>query len=140
MRMFRIACLAATVVSLTACDDDKYAAILHESGAPSASALPTPAAVSAPVASAPAPPPKPKGPCPKDKTVTFTDAATEAVVRFQLGKPQGPIARSDLPRVKTLDITKTHADEVDMCLVSSCTGVKGLYFGSGPLDDVTPLK
>jgi internalin A len=127
------------------CDDDKSSAKPVASSAPSASTqaaatAPPPVTASASVAAAPPAPPKKRGPCTKEATITFTDANTETIVRRQLVKPTGPILRADLPRIKTLVLTDTKSDDVDMCLIAECTGAKSLYFGPGGLEDISPVK
>ena len=84
---------------------------------------------------------KREGPCSKDANVTFTDATLEGAVRVQLQKPTGAIARADLGKVKTLNLSQAPTDdEIDPCLFPLFTGVKGLYLAPGKLDDLTPLK
>jgi internalin A len=79
--------------------------------------------------------------CPKTGPVVFDNPATEAVVRRQLRKPAGPIARADLKRVKTLDLSQqTTDDELDPCLFPYLTGLKGLYLAPGEVDDLSLIK
>jgi internalin A len=141
-----------SLASLAACDDDKPssapgvaatastpAAAVPSAAAPAPSAAVPTAAAPAPSA-APSPAPKKQAPCSKDATVAFADANTETIVRRQLQKPTGPIPRSDLPKIHTLDLTKTASDDLDLCMVSDCTGVRSLYFPPGPMDDITLVK
>ena len=79
--------------------------------------------------------------CPKDGPVVFEDATLEAVVRRQLQKPAGPIARADLKKVKTLDLSQAPSnDALDPCIFMHLTGLKGLYLAPGDLDDLSPIK
>jgi internalin A len=113
---------ASLTALLAACDSPKPAA----SGAPSASApaavapkVDEPAVSAAPSASPPARASKRKDPasCPKNDPVAFEDATLETVVRRQLQKPSGPIARAELKKVKTLDLSQaTSNDALDPCL------------------------
>jgi internalin A len=100
-------------------------------------------AASAPPDTAPRPARKRKDPsaCPKTGPVTFDDPTMETVLRRQLQKPTGPIARAELKRVKTLDLSQeTRDDELDPCVFPHLTGLKGLYLAPGELDDLSLLK
>jgi internalin A len=132
---------AATLV-LVACDEKPM-------GAPDGAAKEAATAASAPAPSASvaegpdAGPPRKKrtGPCPKDANVTFDDPTLEKVVRRQLQRPTGPIARADLHNIKTLDLHEASSnDQLDPCMYAEFIGAKGLYLAPGTLDDVTPLK
>lgn len=101
---------------------------------PAASAGPATATATERVKKAP-------GPCSKDPTVTFTDPTLEAAVRRQLQKAEGPIARGELGKVRTLDLSQAKRnDELDHCVFPLFTGVKGLYLAPGKLDDLSPIK
>jgi internalin A len=79
--------------------------------------------------------------CPKAGPVVFDDPAIEAAVRRQLQKPAGPIARAELKKVKTLDLSQqAKNDELDPCIFAYLTNLKGLYLAPGELDDLTPLR
>jgi internalin A len=79
--------------------------------------------------------------CAKSGPMVFDDPAIEAAVRRQLQKPAGPIARADLKKVKTLDLSQqAKDDELDPCLFPYLLGLKGLYLAPGELDELSPLK
>lgn len=109
--------------------------------APTATPAATPAATPTTAASAAAPPKKKQVDCPKEKVVTFHDQTLETVVRRQLRKESGPIERSELAKVKTLDLSQAPSnDELDPCIFPAFTGLKGLYLAPGKLDDLSPIK
>src|SRR5690349_24303973 len=65
----------------------------------------------------------------------------ETVIRRQLQKPSGPVARAELKKVKTVDLSQqTKNDELDPCIFMYLTGLKGLYLAPGDLDDLSPIK
>jgi len=71
----------------------------------------------------------------------FDDPTMEAAVRRQLQKPSGSIARAELKKVKTLDLSQAPKnDDLDPCLFPYFTGLKGLYLAPGELDDISALK
>ncbi len=144
--------LGFALLAGSGCDDpaitkDKVApsASASTSAAPAASSVaapaPPPASASASAAAAPPKPKKNVADCPKEATVKFDDPTMETAVRRQLRKDTGPIQRSELSKVKTLDISQAPSDdELDPCIFPAFTGVKGLYLAPGKLDDLTPLK
>jgi internalin A len=151
---FRLAPAALVLVLAlggAACDAPK-ASPQPVSGAPAQSTLPRPqdsSAVRDFAASSPSGSPavpvarKRKDPasCPKDGSLVFDDPTTEAAVRRQLQKPTGAVARAELKKVRTLDLSQAPKnDELDPCLFPYLTGLKGLYLAPGDLDDISPLK
>jgi internalin A len=140
----RITLSGLLVCAALGCDDPKAkAAPAPSASAPSSSAShveePTPAPPTKPTAAVR----KRKDPasCPKSGTVVFDDPALEAVVRRQLQKPSGPVARAELKKVKTLDLSQqTASDELDPCIFPYLTGLKGLYLPPGDLDDLSAIK
>jgi len=87
-----------------------------------------------------APPKKKDVVCSKDPNVTLSDPKFEAEVRVQAQKPDGPLTKADLGKVKTLKLTEAKLDELDPCIFPLFTSVKGLYLPAGKIDDLTPLK
>jgi internalin A len=143
-RFSSLAVVCFALVS-SACDDGKPASPAPSASPPAASVakVETPLASAAPSAAPPAHVVKRKDPasCPKDGPVVFEDATLEAAVRRQLQKPSGPIARAELKKVKTLEISQApNNDQLDPCVFMYLTGLKGLYLAPGDLDDLSPIK
>jgi len=132
--------LPLLIVTLLGCDEKKPdAAAPKPSATPAAAIAPTPAPT--PSAAEPAPPPKKKDVvCPKDATITISDPKFEAEVRVQAQKPDGPLTKADLGKVRTLKLQEAKIDELDPCLFPLFTSVKGLYLPPGKIDDLSPLK
>ncbi|KYF60418.1 internalin, partial [Sorangium cellulosum] len=77
----------------------------------------------------------------KSDPVTFSHPAVEARVRQQLQKPEGPIKRAELKNIRTMNLSDAQGlDDLDPCIFSELTGVKGLYLPPGKIDDLRPIK
>src|SRR5262245_38483062 len=114
---------AFLAIGLAACDDPKPAAMAAPSASAPVAAAPkveeTSAASAAPSSSPPSRTVRRKDPasCPKNDPVVFEDATLETAVRRQLQKPSGPIARAELKKVKTLDLSQASSnDALDPCV------------------------
>ena len=138
--------LALALASALACDDkpapapSSAASVVAPINLGARGAPPAAPSASAPVAPAVS---KHKDPssCAKSDPVVFDDATLEAAVRRQLQRPDGPVARADLRRVKTLDLSQAkHNDELDPCVFAYLSGLKSLYLAPGELDDITLLR
>jgi len=92
-----------------------------------------------PVASAK--PKKTLADCKPGAVVAFDDELLEKTVRRQLRKSSGKITKTELAKVKTLDLSQAKSnDQLDPCLYPHFTGLKGLYLARGKLDDLKPLE
>src|SRR5579883_3543570 len=148
---FLVLLAGSALLSVSACDEHKYDAMLAEGGAGSASAaaaLSAPPAASSVAVAPPAPTYKKRsgGDCPAHPTtVDFGPAdggaAIEAEVRFKLGKDAGTLSPADLAQVKSLNLTKAQIrlHQVDPCLFPMFTSIKGVFLPPGDYDDLTPL-
>src|SRR5262245_19860574 len=110
---------------------------------PTAAATPTatPTPTPAPTPSAEAKPARPKkklSDCPTGAEVTIDDKALETELRRKLQKETGPIAKADLKRLKSLNLSQLKLDELDPCLFAPMTGLKELFLGQGEFDDLSP--
>ena len=122
---------------LSACDDKQ--ATPNPAASATANAVPsvarTPEATAAPTASA-----KKKIQCdPAANPVVFNEPGLEAEVRKKLSKPDGPITKDDLAKVKSVNLTQVQVDELDPCIFPKLTGVHDIFLGKGDLTDLTPL-
>src|SRR6266542_6664094 len=138
----KFGCLGWLVCLLAACDNPPPPPAAGSAPRPVVSA-PTEAGPPSAVASAVVPIRKRKDPasCPKEGPVGFDDPTLEAAIRRQLQKPTGPLARAELRKVKTLDLSQqARADELDPCVFSQLTGLKGLYLPASDIDDLSPLR
>lgn len=148
-RTAKVCAVAAAVVLLVGCDEDKKKAeLLTKAGAADAGATAATASVAAtgatsasPAASASAAPlAKKEVVCPTGEP-QITDADLEADIRKKLGKEKGPITGADLKSVKSLNLTsKKSLDELDPCIMPKMTGLRHLYLGPGKLNDLRPLS
>jgi internalin A len=140
--------LAFSVFFSVACDDAGKSPKASPQPIPSASspiALPTPQDSPSPASSTGASPAlrKRKDPasCPKDGHIEFDDSTLETALRRQLQKPSGVITRAELKKVRTLDLSQApRNDDLDPCIFPYLTGLKGLYFAPGDLDDISNIK
>lgn len=78
--------------------------------------------------------------CPSGDELTIADPDLEAELRLKLSKPKGALRASELPKVKSLNLTrKASLDELDPCIVPKLTGLKDLFLGPGKLRDLRPI-
>lgn len=141
--LLSVVALPLVIALVAACDEPKPDPKAQKpSASPSvAIAPPTPT----PTATEAAAPPKKKDvvcskELTKENTVTLSDPKFEAEVRVQSQKPEGPLTKADLGKVKTLKLTEAKLDELDPCIFPLFTSVKGLYLPPGKIDDLSPLK
>src|SRR5687767_10146171 len=113
-----------------------------EAGAIAASATPTSAITAAPTATvSAATPPRAPRVCGTGPEVVFDEPVMERAVRAQLARPSGPVQKSELARVKTLNLTEAGTNAaLDPCIIPLLTGIKGLYLAQGTLDDISLLS
>ncbi len=124
----------AVICTATGCDDPPPAA--SSATATAAATTPKPAPTPTPTA-APKPSAKPPRECGPGPEVTFDEPVMEKQIRAQLQKPEGPIKRDDLAKVKTLNLTEAKSDDaLDPCIFPYLTGIKGLYLAKGNLEDL----
>ncbi len=124
---------------LVACDEPKPDAKTSKATASPSAVAPPPAPTPAATEAA-APPKKKDVVCSKDTTITLPDPKFEAEVRVQASKPEGPLTKADLAKVKTLKLTEAKLDELDPCIFPLFTSVKGLYLPPGKIEDLSPIK
>lgn len=83
---------------------------------------------------------KPKITCdPSASTITFNEPGLEAEIRKKVAKPDGPITKDDLLKVKSVNLTQVDVDYIDPCVFPLLKNMKDLFLGKGQLDDLTPL-
>lgn len=139
-RIFSSATLLGLLVAAAACEEPQKP---KAEPAKSAAPAPTPAASEA---LEPKPETKPAAArkkaedCPSGPKVTFDDKAFEDAVRLKLPKPTGDITKSDLGRLKSLNLSSLKFDQLDPCLFPEMSGLKELFLGPGDYDDLSPLK
>jgi internalin A len=135
-----LALVLAAAFTVVGCDNSPK----HDATAkpkPSATApLPTPE----PTAAKPKPKPKPKkrtlADCPKGNKVEFVDDAVEKEVRRKLSKDKGDITIADLGKVRSLNLSQAHLDQLDPCVFTHLKNLHELFLGpSQVLDDLSPI-
>src|SRR5262245_56489339 len=67
--------------------------------------------------------------CPEGEVVDFPNADFEAAVRKKLEKPDGDITKSDLKKLRSLNISQTRMAALDVCVFPLMTGLKELFLG-----------
>lgn len=102
-------------------------------------------------ASAVAPSPKPQAPaekakeerstseCPEGNVVDFPNADFEAAVRKKLEKPEGDITKSELAKLRSLNVSQTRMAALDVCVFPLMTGLKELFLGPGKYTDLSAI-
>ncbi len=143
--------LFGAAIALSACDENKYAAMLD--AAPSASA--TVAAVPTTSASATPPPPtkKKEWKCTANANAPAVDfggdSALEKEVRIKLAKPDGVLTPADIAKVKSVNLNKPEygqTNELNPCVFPLMTGLHDIFVGGGAglgeseLDDLSVLS
>ena len=136
--------LLVGLVVLSACDENKYAAMAEAGPDPKASAS-VMAMASAMASTNPLPPPPKKKEWKCGTTpgvVDFAgDEALEKEVRLKLAKPQGIIAPSDLANVKSINLTKYGpVNDLNPCVMPKFTQIHDVFLGQGDLEDLSPLS
>jgi len=98
----------------------------------------------APPAPAPAPEPvveaKPKKKledCPKD--ITIENGDLEASIRVKAQKPEGPITKADLKRLRSLNLARVAMDDLDICLFHHMTELRELFLPPSGISDLSPI-
>jgi Leucine-rich repeat (LRR) protein len=75
--------------------------------------------------------------CFDDYAVTFADTAFERVIRFYVGKPTGPVLRSDMLPVWSINASGQHIHELSG--IEHCINLHSLQLWNNSVDDLTPL-
>lgn len=136
-----IPCLVFAAFS-GACED-KPAPTAAPSATAAAAPTPTPTPTPAPAPSAAPAAAKPKkklADCPTGAEVAIDEPALEAEIRKKLDKASGAITKSDLKRVKSLNLSQLKdIHQLDPCVLTPMTGLKELFLGPGDYDDLSPL-
>jgi internalin A len=97
---------------------------------------------------APAPPPKVEekakeersaSECPEGNAIDFPNAEFEAEVRKKLEKPSGDISKSDLGKLRSLNVSQGRMAALDVCVFPHMTGLKELFLGPGKYTDLSPI-
>jgi internalin A len=133
------------LVAMTCGCDEQKADSPKASSPASAAALPTAPAVATPTATATAAEVKPAKPkkkledCPKSGAVQFDEEGVAAEVRRKLQKTSGDVSRAELKKLRSLNLSQTSLDQLDVCVFSHMTGLKELFLGQGRVDDLSPL-
>ena len=140
------ASLLAVLACVLACEEQaatpETAAASAAPAAATAAALAPPEPTTATDEPAPARPERPKKKfedCPSDVEVAFPDAEFEAAVRLKLQQPSGPIKKTQLKRLTSLNVTRSPLDELDVCVFHYMTGLKELFLGKGQVNDLGPI-
>ena len=139
--------LLVGLLALSACDENKYAAVLEAGPDPKASAsVMAMASAMASSSSTPPPPPAKKKEWKCGTTpgvVDFAgDEALEKEVRLKLGKQPGTmIAPSELANVKSINLTKYGpVNDLNPCVMPKFTQIHDVFLGQGELEDLSPLS
>lgn len=79
--------------------------------------------------------------CAEGKNADFHHKPLEQEVRRKLEKPEGPITKAELAKVKSVNLAKGEPlDYLDPCIFPYLTGVKDLFLGPGKLNDLSALS
>ena len=79
--------------------------------------------------------------CAEGPNVDFHHPALEQEVRRKLEKPEGKIAKSELAKIRSINLAKGEpVDYLDPCVFPHLTGVKDLFLGPGKLSDISILS
>lgn len=109
---------------------------------PSTVAPTLPSVVPAPPQAAPKPAPKPKktaADCPKSTTVSFPNADFEGAVRLKLQKKTGDVTLAELIKVRSLNVSQSKLDELDVCIFPHMKELHELFIGPGQVEDISAL-
>lgn len=78
--------------------------------------------------------------CADGKDADFHHKGLEAEIRRKLEKPEGPISKAELAKVKSVNLAKGEPlDYLDPCIFPHLTGVRDLFLGPGKLNDISVL-
>ncbi len=77
--------------------------------------------------------------CPKAASVTFPNADLEAAVRLKLQKKDGNVTLADLLKLKSLNISQSKLDELDVCLFPHMKELRELFIGPGTVEDLSGI-
>lgn len=137
MVRMRYGVLLVGCVLALGCDSDEKPNEATVATASQAAPVPTPTLAPKPEAG---PPPKKEKVCADEAVVDFDgDEVLEAQVRLKLSKPEGDIKKTDLKRVRSLNLSQGKTDELDPCIFPLLTGLKELFLGPGKLEDLSPI-
>ncbi len=126
--------------ALAACDKTEPPAEATTTPSATPAAVPTPAPTPSAEAPPPARPKKKLADCPAGNEVAVEDTAMEQELRKKLEKPSGAITKSDLKRLRSLNLSQLKdLHELDPCLFTPMTGLKELFLGTGDYDDLSPI-
>jgi internalin A len=86
--------------------------------------------------------PVPTFECDKGPNVDFKEPVMEAEVRRKLQKPEGPIKKSELKGVKSLNLARTteRLSYLDPCVLPHLTRLQELFLGPGKIRDLSPIS
>lgn len=124
------------------CEENKKTASAPPAASPAASAHPAPSAPVEPPKEVSKPALRPKksaADCPKVQTVTFPSTEVEDAVRLKLSKKSGDITRAELAKVRSLNISQSKLDELDICIFPYLKELRELFIGPGRVEDLSPL-
>jgi internalin A len=130
-----------SAVSLN-CEDDKKASAVPPAASPTASPRPVPSAPAEPPKEEAKRVPRPRktaADCPKSGAVTFPSTEVENAVRLKIPKKSGDITRADLAKVRSLNISQSKLDELDVCLFPHMKELRELFIGPGRVEDLAPI-
>jgi internalin A len=90
--------------------------------------------------SKPAPRPKKNAAdCPKAASVTFPNADFEGAVRLKIQKKDGNVTMADLVKLRSLNISQSKLNELDICLFPHMKELRELFIGPGEVEDLSGI-
>jgi len=138
-----ISCLLTTLLVLgQGCDDNKKPMPTKDMVSRPTSTPPAPSVPPSPPKEAAKPAPRSKknpADCPKTSTVTFPNADFEGAVRLKSQKKDGAITLADLLKVRSLNISQSKLDELDVCLFPHMRELRELFIGPGTVEDLSGI-
>jgi len=132
--------LAVTAVIGFGCDEEKKPA--PSKAVASVALPPAPSVPSSPPKEEPKRAPRPKknpADCPKVTTVTFPNADFEGAVRLKVQKKDGNLTLADLLKLRSLNISQSKLNELDVCLFPHMKELRELFIGPGDVDDLSGI-
>ncbi len=123
------------------CDEPKEGvAVAPAATSPQAvSAIPAPAASPERAAVRPAPAKQKLEDCPQGNTVELADPEVEKAVRLKAQKPTGAITKTDLARLRSLNLSQVKLERLDLCLFHPMVALRELFLGPGEIRDLSPI-